>query len=90
MLLPQSDAELIHKNILGAQPDGQGGFHVPCNTNASVALTYGGQLFSIDSRDLVQGGVTDANDGLCQSGIGTDPEVTGTQWLVSDISFSCL
>ena len=83
MLLPQSDAILIHRNIPGAQSDGQGGFLIPCTTNASVALTYGGQLFTIDPQDLVRQGASD-NEGYCVSGISTDPEIaTGSQWLVS-------
>jgi hypothetical protein len=83
MLLPQSDAVLIHQNIPGAQSDGQGGFLVPCTTNASVALTYGGQLFTIDPRDIARQAVNDS-EGFCVSGISTDPEVvTGSLWLVS-------
>ena len=91
MLLPQSDAVLIHQNIPGAQSDGQGGFVVPCNANASVALTYGGQLFTIDPQDLVRQAVSD-NEGYCVSGISTNTEVaTGSQWLVSvDMSLSYL
>jgi len=85
MLLPQSDAVLIHQNIPGAQSDGQGGFLVPCTTNASVALTYGGQLFTIDPRDIARQAVNDSSEGLCVSGISTDPEVvTGSLWLVGD------
>jgi hypothetical protein len=83
MLLPQSDADLIHQNIPGAKSDGQGGFVVPCNTNASVALTYGGQLFTIDPQDLARQG-ENGPEGSCVSGISTDPGVvTGTVWLVS-------
>ena len=46
---------------------------VPCTTNASVALTYGGQLFTIDLQDLVWQGASD-NEGYCVSGISMDPE----------------
>ena len=91
MLLPQSDAILIHRNIPGAQPDGQGGFLVPCSTNTSVALTYGGQLFTIDPKDLAREAVSDNTD-YCVSGISTSPDVSGSRWLVSyEVSFfSCL
>jgi hypothetical protein len=83
MLIPQHDAFLIHQNIPGAQSDGQGGFVVPCTTNASVALTYGGQLFTINPQDLVREAVSD-NEGFCVSGIGTDPQIsTRLLWLVS-------
>lgn len=82
MLLPQSDADLIHQNIPGAQSDGQGGFLVPCTTNTSVALTFGGQLFTIDPKDLARQAVN--NNGLCVSGISTDTKIsTGSRWLVS-------
>ena len=86
MYLPLYDAMIIHQMIPGAQDDGFGGFTVPCTTNASVALTYSGQLFTIDPRDLAIYPV-DSNDpqGDCVSGIIGDG--TGTQWLVSDILF---
>jgi len=84
MYLPLDDAMIIHQMIPGAQDDGFGGFTVPCTTNASVALTYSGRLFTIDPRDLAFYPV-DSNDpqGDCVSGIIGDG--TGTQWLVSDI-----
>lgn len=53
----------------GSQPDGQGGFSLPCTTNTCVALVFGGHtceiinnarilmltfvLVIIDSRDLL-------------------------------------
>ena len=86
MLLPFDDATIIHQKIPGAQEDRFGRFTVPCTTNASVALTYSGQLFTIDARDLTIHPV-DLNDtqGDCGSGIIGDGN--GTQWLVRVISF---
>lgn len=86
MVLPPADAAAIHQNIPGAQSDGQGGFTVPCTTNASVALTYSGQAFTIDSRDLAFQPV-DPNEpqGECVSGISSGTVGTATEWLVSDI-----
>jgi len=85
MVLPPADATVIHQNIPGAQEDGQGGFTIPCTTNASVALTYSGQSFTIDPRDLAFQPV-DANNpqGDCVSGISSGSIGTVTQWLVGD------
>lgn len=88
MVLPPADAQTIHNNIPGAASDGQGGFTVPCTTNASVALTFGGQEFTIDPRDIAFQPVN-ANDptGDCVSGI-TSGEVGGAdEWLVSDLLY---
>lgn len=85
MVLPAADAAVIHQNIPGAQEDGQGGFTVPCNTNASVALIYAGQSFTIDPRDLAVQPVN-SNDpqGDCISGIVSTGSGSMTQWLVGD------
>lgn len=85
MVLPPADAAAVHQNIPGAQSDGQGGFTVPCTTNASVALTYSGQAFTIDSRDLAFQPV-DPNEpqGECVSGISSGTVGTATEWLVGD------
>jgi len=85
MVLPSSDAAHIHSHIPGAQPDGQGGFTVPCNTSASVALTYGGQLFTIDPRDLARQAVR-VGGNECMSGIASSggSESSDATWLVGD------
>jgi hypothetical protein len=86
IVAPPDDAATVHAAIPGAQSDGQGGFTVPCTTSASVALTFGGTVFPIDSRDIATAPV-DPNDptGDCVSGI-TSGEVGGaTEWLVGDV-----
>lgn len=85
MVVPANDAAVIHKNVPGAQPDGQGGFTVPCTTNASVALTYAGQSFTIESQDLAFQPV-DSKDpqGTCVSGIASGTVGSANQWLVGD------
>jgi hypothetical protein len=89
MIIPPADATAIHQNIPGAQPDGQGGFIVPCNTNASVALTYSGQLFTIDPRDLAVQAL-DPQGTNCASGIASgDISNNQNEWLVS-VFFSWL
>jgi len=52
MVWPNNDVVAIHQAIPGAKSNGNGGFTIPCTTNASLALTFGGQSFSIDSADL--------------------------------------
>jgi hypothetical protein len=52
LIVPSSDALVIHQAIPGAKSDGNGGFTVPCTTNASPAATIGGKRFAIDPRDL--------------------------------------
>lgn len=80
---PQNVATAIHAQIPGAAQT-QGGFTVPCTTNASVALTIGGNTFAIDPRDLAFLPV-DPNQpaGTCQSGIGSSNSESN-QWLVGD------
>ncbi|KAK0450069.1 acid protease [Armillaria borealis] len=84
LIAPAADAETIHNNIDGATSDGQGGFLVPCTTNASVALTFGGTAFAIDPRDLAFAPL-DINDptGMCVSGISSGNVGQG-EWLVGD------
>jgi len=84
MIIPAADATTIHNNIPGAQSDGQGGFTVPCNTNASVALTYSGQSFTIDPRDIALQPPVDSQ-GNCASGIASgDVSNDQNEWLVGD------
>jgi len=86
IVAPSADAETIHQNIQGAKSDGQGGFTVPCQTTASVALTFGGQSFAIDPRDIAFQPV-DANDptGDCISGITSGSVGGANEWLVGDV-----
>ncbi|CDO70870.1 hypothetical protein BN946_scf184804.g2 [Trametes cinnabarina] len=82
IVAPPADAAAVHQAIPGAQSDGQGGFIIPCNTNASVALTFSGQAFAIDTRDLVFQQLDEEN---CASGISSG-EIDGeTTWLVGDV-----
>ena len=88
MLLPLNDASLIHGQIQGALSDGVGGFILPCNTNATVALTFAGQTFKIDPRDLVKNAVPVGDGPLgtyCASGIATFEGLGQDVWLVSVI-----
>lgn len=81
LYLAIQDANAIHKLIPGAVFDD--GWLVPCNVNASLALTLGGQAFSIDTRDLKFLPVDpDHPTGNCTSGITPGTVGPDFQWLV--------
>ena len=85
MVVPDADAQAIHKVIPGAKK-AKGGFTVPCTTNSSLALTFGKQQFPIDPRDIAFLPV-DQNDltGDCVSGISAGQAGGPNQWLVGDV-----
>ena len=91
VIAPPNDAAAVHALIPGAQSDGQGGFTIPCTTNASVALTFSGQTFAIDPRDLLFAPV-DPTDltGDCVSGISSGEIGGATEWLVCLFHFRLL
>ena len=86
IVAPQGDAEAVHKLIAGSKSDGQGAFSIPCKSNASVALTFGGTQFNIDFRDLALQPLDPNNpNGDCSSGI-TGGNIGGnTVWLCGDV-----
>ncbi|KAI0058780.1 acid protease [Artomyces pyxidatus] len=85
-IAPPADAEALLQTIPGAKEDGQGGFTVPCNTTTSIALTFGGQEFAIDPRDLAFLPVDQNNlDGDCVSGISAGQIGGATEWLLGDV-----
>ncbi len=84
MVLPQADAEAILSGVDGAESDGQGGFVVPCDTTASLALTFGGQEFTIEPTDFAIQPVGGASaNNLCTCGITSGNIGGATEWLVS-------
>lgn len=86
IIAPPADALAVHQAIAGAASDGQGGFTVPCTTNASVALTFGGATFAIDTRDLAFQPVDPTNPtGDCVSGISAGNIGGAQEWLVGDV-----
>ncbi|KAI0370349.1 acid protease [Pilatotrama ljubarskyi] len=84
IVAPDADAAAVHAAIPGAQSDGQGGFTIPCNTNASVALTFSGQEFAIDTRDLIFAQADNTGEN-CISGISAGQIDGDTTWLVGDV-----
>jgi Eukaryotic aspartyl protease len=86
MVVPQADANAIHQGIPGATDNGDGSFNLPCTTNASVAVSFGGQPFPIDPRDIVFAPLDPNNlTGTCVSGIMGGQVGGPNQWLVGDV-----
>jgi len=87
IVAPIKDADELHK-LIGAKSAGDGSYTLPCNTNATVTLTFGGQAFTIDPRDLAEGGPVDEKnpDGECFSAItgDVDGDDSSSQWLLGD------
>jgi len=82
IVAPPADAAAVHQLIQGAASDGQGGFTVPCDTTASVALTFAGQTFKIDPRDIA---FQQVEGNTCSSGISAGNIGGDTEWLVGDV-----
>lgn len=86
IIAPPADAQALHAQIPGAKADGQGGFTIPCTTDAQVAFTMGGKSFSIDPRDLLFVPVNQNNlQGDCVSGIMSGQIGGPQEWLVGDV-----
>jgi len=84
MYVDSQSATAIHSRISGSNPDGQGGFTIPCNTNATLTLTYAGKPFTIAPQDLA---FQPSGDNQCISGIASNDDPAGegsTHWLVGD------
>lgn len=88
LIVPPADAQAIHKSIPGAKEIGNGTFSVPCNTNSSLALTFGQKAFAIDPRDIVLAPLDQNQNnakGHCASGI-TSGQIGGAkEWLAGDV-----
>lgn len=86
IVAPTQDAEAVHAKIPGSQSDGQGGFTIPCTTNAVVSMTFGGKAFDINPVDLLFTPVDPNNlQGDCISGISAGQIGGPQQWLVGDV-----
>lgn len=86
IIAPPADATALHAQIPGAKSDGQGGFTIPCTTDAQVSFTMGTQSFVIDPRDLLFVPVNQNNlQGDCVSGIMSGQIGGPQEWLVGDV-----
>jgi hypothetical protein len=82
LIAPQDDVEKIHKAI-GGKADEGGRFTLPCNTNATLALSFGGRDFVINPKDLAFFPLTSNPTGDCLSGISAG-DIGVNTWLVGD------
>ncbi|KAI0032521.1 aspartic peptidase domain-containing protein [Vararia minispora EC-137] len=85
IIAPPADAQALMSAVPGAQSDGQGGFTVPCTTNATIALTLGGTTFNVDPRDLAFLPTTNNLAGNCVAGVSSGQIGGATEWLVGDV-----
>jgi len=85
VIAPRDDAEAVHALVPGSKSDGQGGFTVPCNTKAQIALQFGNRRFTIDPRDLAFAPLSDDPAGDCLSGISSGQVGDANAWLVGDV-----
>lgn len=81
ILMPQSDAEALHKKIPGSQNTGET-FFVPCDTSAVMYFEFGTIKYNISTPDW-RGGKVDS--GLCRSNIVGRQTFSKSQWLVGDV-----
>jgi cathepsin D len=84
MIIPPADANVLHDAIPGSVTDGQGNYAFPCQTQAEVALVFGGKSFVISPKDYVGAPLTSPS-GLCQSNIVGQQIGTPDQWLNGDV-----
>ncbi|GAA5958014.1 hypothetical protein JCM3765_006232 [Sporobolomyces pararoseus] len=85
LIAPAPDAEAIHAAIPGAKSDGQGGFTLPCTTNATLSLTFAGTSFNIRPDDLTFLPVSEDLKGDCVSGISSGTIGGVNEWLVGAV-----
>ena len=63
---------------------------MPCSGSTVVSLTFGGQVFEIDPRDLAFIPLDNDPNGDCISGITAGSVGSRTQWLVCPSSCNIL
>lgn len=70
MVMPTEDADAVHAAIPGSKADGQGGYTIPCTTDAGLSFKFGGKEWPIVARDMVFLPVDESNlKGECVSAI---------------------
>ncbi|KAJ7148036.1 aspartic peptidase domain-containing protein [Mycena crocata] len=72
---PESEVRAIYAAIPGSSEPVETIFQFPCNTTVNVSVSFGGQTWSIDPRDMNQGPVS-GNTSQCYGAIGS---MTGDQ-----------
>jgi len=86
IVAPKRDADAVHAAIPGSKSDGQGGYYIPCTTRQSLSLTFGGEEFPIDPRDMLFLPVDQNNlEGDCISAISSGQVGQENEWLVGAV-----
>lgn len=83
IVMPPDDALSLHSYISGAQTDGSN-YAVPCSTNMTLQLGFGGAVWTIDTSDMVGSPVSDGSD-MCASNVQGIDFAGGSTWLVGDV-----
>lgn len=79
---PAADVKKLYEGIPGAEADDQGvTWTLPCDTKASIALTFGGKTFPISAKDFLSG---PDKDKKCTGSI-YGLEVVKGAWLLGDL-----
>jgi hypothetical protein len=81
ILMPPSDALLLHTQISGFKQDGET-FSVPCDSSAALQFSFNKQSYNISSKDWRGGKL---NNGLCRSNLIGRQTFDEGQWLVGDV-----
>ncbi|KZP31823.1 aspartic peptidase A1 [Athelia psychrophila] len=84
---PPADVKAIHAAIPGSRSTNGVDWIIPCTTTSVLSLSFGGQDWTVDARDLSFLPVDLANPkGDCTSAIsGASPFGGATEWLVGDV-----
>ncbi|KAJ7775826.1 aspartic peptidase domain-containing protein [Mycena olivaceomarginata] len=62
---PEADVKAIYAAIGSASSQlDDGDYQIPCNTNVTVSVSFGGQTWSIDGKDIIQEPVS-GNTSMC-------------------------
>ncbi|PKI83010.1 hypothetical protein MVES1_002926 [Malassezia vespertilionis] len=81
IVAPPDQADAIHNAIKGAKSDGQGGYTLPCTTNVKLSFTFGGNSYTMNSKDLLFSVNGNNMKGTCVSAVSAGNSGKG-DWLL--------
>ncbi|TFY52654.1 hypothetical protein EVG20_g10459 [Dentipellis fragilis] len=81
IVMSDIEADVLNSRITGAVRVSPGVWHIPCNTQAKLALTIGTKVWPVDPRDLVSQTVP-GSPNLCESNIEGDENEPVGQWIL--------
>ncbi len=77
----ESSVSRIYAQIPGSTDIGNGLYTFPCNTQVDLALTFGGESFSVSPNDFNYGPLTEGSD-MCVGGVSYNPDFDF--WVIGD------